>query len=1098
MTINNVPDPAVEGILTYTDDAGVVQTVIAGSVLTPTEAATLMFEPAMDFNGTVPPIGYTVEDINGETSDAQILIEVTPTPDAMDDPFTTNEDTPVALNPLANDDLGAGAQSLTINNIPDPAVEGTLTYTDADGNVVTVIAGSVLTPEEAATLMFVPVEEFNGTVPPIGYTVTDINGETSDAVINITVTPTPDAVDDVNATSADTPVSGNVIDNDTSFAGENLMVSEVNGVPIGNGPIETEFGTVEIAPDGTYTFTPIPGLSEPATFTYTVVDENGAESEATVVIDIAALGLAKSVVGTPTLLADGNFSVTYQLVVQNTGSLNLGDLSLVEDLSTQFGGGFVSTGDLRITNPAGSIGSLVALDSSWDGDGVTELVAAGSTLAAGDSFTLEFDVIVDANGFGSVAAPENSVAGSGIAIDENGAQVTDANGNPVSVSDLSDSGTNPVGSNIGEPGDTFGSDDATPLFIPSIGLAKSAGDAVPNGDNFDVTFTLAFENNGSVDLTDLNLFDDIASQFGGAFVSVGDPAIVNFVGTGTQPTINGDWINDTSETLIAGGIANVGDRFEIVFTATIDPTGISDAGSLANQATASGVALDENGNRLTDGNGDLITATDVSDNGTNPNNENGEEVTGDGVFANDPTPIQIADLAIAKSIFGEPVLTQFANYVVTYQLVIENTGTLDLGSLSLLEDLTTQFGSAFVEAGNLTLVTGPGDAGSSISLDSSWNGDTATEILEGSENALVVGDSFTLRFDVEINPAEVTDPLENSVEGQGTAVDENGSPVLDSNNAPIVGTDTSDSGLDPATSNPDDPADQGTSADPTLFDPPAVPLGTISGTVFQDDNNDGFQQPGEGGIPGVEITLTGTDVFGNSVELTTLTGAGGGYAFEGLNAGTYTITQTQPDGFDDGIDFGGPLSTVGNDTISNISLTWGQIFGTNTFAEQLQGTSGNPPRFPVLSPILSSPVGGLLGGFLVGPGPIYSGVPINTNANPLTLQSSRPIQGGYAVAGFVTESDCGCPEPINPCCQPTEQSVEQTMEQPVEQVINGDEMVVEGQGVILEAMIDGEVVIEDCCDGEIAIPAEEMIPCEDERVIKRPSFLKRFNGWLNR
>ena len=411
VTINNVPDPAVEGILTYTDDAGVVQTVAAGAVLSPTEAATLMFEPAMDFNGTVPPINYTVEDINGETSDAQILIEVIPTPDAVDDSFTTNEDTPVALNPLANDDLGAGAQSMTINNIPDPAVEGTLTYTDADGNVVTVVAGAELTPEEAATLMFNPVMDFNGTVPPINYTVTDINGETSDAVINITVTPTPDAVDDVNATSANTPVSGNVIDNDTSFAGENLMVSEVNGIPIGNGPIVTEFGTVDIAADGTYTFTPIPGLSEPATFTYTVVDENGAESEATVVIDIADLGLAKSVVETPTLLADGNFSVTYQLVVQNNGSLNLSDLSLVEDLATQFGGGFVSAGGLRITDPAVAVGSAVTLDSSWNGDSLTELVAAGSTLVVGDSFTLAFDVIVDAGGFDPTVTTENSVSG---------------------------------------------------------------------------------------------------------------------------------------------------------------------------------------------------------------------------------------------------------------------------------------------------------------------------------------------------------------------------------------------------------------------------------------------------------------------------------------------------------------------------------------------------------------------------------------------------------------------------------------------------------------------------------------------------------------
>ena len=109
----------------------------------------------------------------------------------------TNEDTPVAVDPLANDDVGAGAQSVTINNVPDPATEGEFTYTDAAGVVQTVAAGTVLTPEEAATLMFDPVMDFTGMVATVMYTVTDINGETSDANIDITVTPTPDAVDDV-------------------------------------------------------------------------------------------------------------------------------------------------------------------------------------------------------------------------------------------------------------------------------------------------------------------------------------------------------------------------------------------------------------------------------------------------------------------------------------------------------------------------------------------------------------------------------------------------------------------------------------------------------------------------------------------------------------------------------------------------------------------------------------------------------------------------------------------------------------------------------------------------------------------------------------
>ena len=74
--------------------------------------------------------------------------------------------------------------------------------------------------------------------------------------------------------------------------------------------------------------------------------------------------------------------------------------------------------------------------------------------------------------------------------------------------------------------------------------------------------------------------------------------------------------------------------------------------------------------------------------------------------------------------------------------------------------------------------------------------------------------------------------------------------------------------------------------------------------MFNDTSGDGIQQAGEAGIAGVLITLSGTDVYGDPVLLTVLTDANGDYAFNGLNAGDYTITQTQPQGFTDGIDRG--------------------------------------------------------------------------------------------------------------------------------------------------------------------------------------------------
>jgi len=836
---------------------------------------------------------------------------------------------------------------------------------------------------------------------------------------------------------------------------------------------------------------------------------------------IADIGLAKSVVGQPTLLTNGDYSVTYQLVVENTGTVDLANLSLTEDLASQLAGGFVNAGGLVITVPPAGIGSTITLDSAFDGSSATELVdtASPSLLAIGDSFTLEFDVQVDASALPLGA--NNTVTANSDGVDENGDPIVDSNGNPLMASDDSDSGTDPSGSNNGQPGDSFGSDDPTPLQIPSVGLAKSAGDAVANGDNFEVEFTLVYENNGTVFLNNLTLLDDIAAQFGSQFVSVGNVAVQNFVdagsGIGFAPTVNAAWAGDTSQTIIAGGAADVGDSFEVVFTVTIDPDAAGAAEPLNNQAVAGGDALDENGDPLTDADGNQLTASDVSDNGTDPGNENGVEETGDGTFANDPTPIVIADLGLAKSIVGEPVLTDAGNYVVSFQLVVENTGTVDLASLSLLEDLQTQFGAAFVDAGNLTITSAPNDVASSVTVNSAaWNGSSSTELIDtASSSLLVVGDSFTIQFDVEIDPTAVSAPLENQVDGSGAAVDSNGDPLTDSSGAPIVAADESDSGASPSSDNAGSPDDQGTSDDPTLFDPPEVPLGEISGTVFQDDNGDGIQNPGEVGLAGVEITLTGTDVYGNPVEVTVLTDASGNYTFDGLVAGEYSVSQAQPEGFEDGIVSGSPGSTVGTNLVSNISLGFGEAAEPSTFAEvpivdeffgELpgNGASGNPPRLPGFLPPNFTQVGGLISGFLGSPGPIYSGVPINANANVLSLDSGRAVTGGYNIDYGVgdagegcceCESDCDCATPVDPCSEcimevPVEQYIDECntcepcAEAPVEEV-----MCEEGCPEVVDECNACEVVDEAAPNG--------ILPSVGEST-RAPSFLQRLNNWMHR
>ena len=758
---------------------------------------------------------------------------------------------------------------------------------------------------------------------------------------------------------------------------------------------------------------------------------------------------------------------------------------------------------IGLSNPASSSGLSPTIDSA--AQDVTTTIN-GSPVLQPDFEQTNINVPVSGNVLNNDSDPEGDRL-----------TVTQVNGQPIGGLIATDFGTvfvNPDGDFLFTPNtDFFGVDTFTYTVVDSagntesstveilvnnaqIGVAKAASDPIPNGENFDITFTLVVENLGNVRVADLELIDDLRANFGNAFVTTSAPIVQNFTGIGAPPSLNPAWTGDTSQNMLASVVLNPSESFEVVFTVTIDPDATGTSGGLSNQATASGRGINPDGSALVDSEGNPIIASDVSDNGSNPNGENNSD-DGDGVFGNDATPIVIADLGIAKAIVGEPELLFSGNYVVTYQVVVQNTGTVDLGSLSLLEDLSTQFGTAFVDAGNLTLAVDPTDPASDIAVDSAnFNGSTNIELMDSSNiNRLVTGDSFVLEFTVEVNPQAVSEPVGNQVSGSGTAVDSNGAPLSDSTGTVIVGSDLSDSGTDPRTSNPDDVNDTGSTADATLFDPPPLPLGEISGSVFNDLNNNGVREPGEAGISDVEITLTGLDVFGNAIDITVLTDANGQYTFTGLNAGFYNLAETQPEGFTDGIDTGEEGWTVGDDQFSNIVLNWGQTFNASSFAERglLPGTAGYPPNLPSLGPIFISPIGRLLSSYTTSPGPIYSGMPINSNANPLSFESERAVSGGYAIA---FDDGCACPIPVD------------SREEPIalfrsENLPKSEHRITEQIDPHFDAFAVEEIVTEFEGDAEVLEQVEtpETQPTDAIQVhdashkLRRP-FLKRFSSWL--
>jgi gliding motility-associated-like protein len=317
--VNTTPEdtPVSGNVLTNDTDVDgnpltVTQFVINGQVYTAGSLAnipgvgtlvinsngTYTFTPAPNYNGQMPTATYTVSDGQGGTDTANLNITVTPVNDAPvanDDVNTTPEDTPVSGNVLTND-TDVDGNPLTVTQFTIAGVPGTFTA----GQTATIPGVGTLVINSNGTYTFTPAPNYNGTVPAVTYTVSDGQGGTDTALLQITVTPVNDAPvanDDVNTTPEDTPVSGNVLTNDTDVDGDALTVTQftIAGVPgtftAGQTATIPGVGTLVINSNGTYTFTPAPnynGTVPPAT--YTISDGNGGTDTAVLQITVTPVG----------------------------------------------------------------------------------------------------------------------------------------------------------------------------------------------------------------------------------------------------------------------------------------------------------------------------------------------------------------------------------------------------------------------------------------------------------------------------------------------------------------------------------------------------------------------------------------------------------------------------------------------------------------------------------------------------------------------------------------------------------------------------------------------------------------------------------------
>ena len=257
----------------------------AGGVVFVASDGALTYTPPPEFAGT-DTFTYTVSDGNGSTAIETVTITVNPVndpPDAVDDSYTTDEDTALVVpagSGLASNDTDPEGDGLEVQSVDTVGLAGSVSV-DPDGSFV-----------------YTPQPDFFGTTS-FSYTITDGNGGTDTATATVTVNDVNDppvATDNAYVTDEDITVAGNVVTDGTPD-------SDPDGGLVPGATVVTDVsnGTLTLSPDGSFTYTPDADFNGSDSFTYTVTDDDGDVSKA------ATVTIGVSPVNDPPVASDDGY-----------------------------------------------------------------------------------------------------------------------------------------------------------------------------------------------------------------------------------------------------------------------------------------------------------------------------------------------------------------------------------------------------------------------------------------------------------------------------------------------------------------------------------------------------------------------------------------------------------------------------------------------------------------------------------------------------------------------------------------------------------------------------------------------------------------------
>lgn len=246
LTVNILSQPA-QGTAAFNAGTGKVD-------FTPAAAGTYTFQ-------------YEACDPANSCATATVTVVVTSTnqsPTAANDSALTNEDTPVAINVLAND-TDPDNDPLSVNILTQPA-HGTAVFNAGSGKVD-----------------YTPNAGYYG-ADSFQYEACDPGNACSQATVNITVNALPIAVNDSATTTDGQAVTIDILGNDSDPDGQIATANVISG-PANGGSV----GSINLS-TGEITYTPPTSYVSSDSFTYQICDNSGlgACDTATVTITINA------------------------------------------------------------------------------------------------------------------------------------------------------------------------------------------------------------------------------------------------------------------------------------------------------------------------------------------------------------------------------------------------------------------------------------------------------------------------------------------------------------------------------------------------------------------------------------------------------------------------------------------------------------------------------------------------------------------------------------------------------------------------------------------------------------------------------------------